>query len=380
MVALYIHWPFCISKCPYCDFNSHVRESVDHAQWESVLLRELNYYGEKTQGQQLQSIFFGGGTPSLMEPRTVESLINAVKSHWSVAPDLEITLEANPGTVDSERFKAFHQSGINRLSMGIQSLHDSSLQFLGRKHSAEEAIAAIEVARDTFPRYSFDLIYARPEQTLEEWEQELVQALDLAGDHLSLYQLTIEQGTAFYTQQSRGDFHIPEDELAADMYLRTDEIMREAGRPAYEVSNYAKPGQESRHNLMYWRYQDYIGIGPGAHGRLTVDNTKVATRGVKAPELWLEQVKGQGHGAAETLQVDQRQQIHEFFLMGLRLVEGVSVSQFEKMFGTEFEKVINIHSLTALKNEGYLGFDGETLKTTLKGRLCLNTVLRNLLS
>lgn len=375
MIALYIHWPFCISKCPYCDFNSHVRESVDHSRWQSALIAELHHYRHITPDQGLQSIFFGGGTPSLMHPETVRALIDEAKSLWDSVSELEITLEANPGTVDSDKFREFRDAGINRLSLGIQSLHDEQLQFLGRKHSAEDGRRAIEIARDTFPRYSFDLIYARPEQTLREWEAELTGALELAGDHLSLYQLTIEPGTAFHTQHNRGDFQIPQDDLAADLYTLTDDLMRAAGRPSYEVSNYAQPGQECHHNMMYWRYRDYIGIGPGAHGRVTVGGKKLATRGVRAPELWMEKVENQGYGAAEVLEIGKAQQLQEYLMMGLRLQEGISIVDVSDRFSLELKEAININFLGALVDEGYMNFDQERVSTTLKGRLCLNKVL-----
>jgi putative oxygen-independent coproporphyrinogen III oxidase len=371
MLALYIHWPFCISKCPYCDFNSHVSAAVDHERWRSALLTELNHYAEQTQGRELQSIFFGGGTPSLMEPKTVQALIEEVHKLWPTASDLEITLEANPGTVDMERFKSFQQAGINRLSMGIQSLHDDQLQFLGRKHSAAEALTALQMARDIFPRYSFDLIYARPNQTLIAWEKELSHALTLAGDHLSLYQLTIEPGTSFYTRHNRGDFQIPQDDLAADLYTLTEQVMRAAGRPSYEVSNYAQPGQESRHNLMYWRYKDYIGVGPGAHGRLTRDGIKTATKGIRGPELWLQAVEAKGHGAAEKTVINSEQQVQERLMMGLRLTEGVPLN--------EIEESISLQKLAILEEGGFITMGGSNLKLTPEGRLCLNAVLVQLL-
>ncbi len=371
MRALYIHWPFCISKCPYCDFNSHVSATVDHDRWRSALLTELHYYAQQTQGQKLQSIFFGGGTPSLMKPETVQALIDEAHKLWPTALDLEITLEANPGTVDMERFQAFQQAGINRLSMGIQSLYDDQLQFLGRKHSAAEAFEAIGIARDIFPRYSFDLIYARPNQTLNAWEKELTQALTLAGDHLSLYQLTIEPGTSFYTRHNRGDFQIPQDDLAADLYTLTEDIMAAAGRPSYEVSNYAQPGQESRHNLMYWRYRDYIGIGPGAHGRLTLDGIKTATKGTRGPELWLQAVEAKGHGASEKTVINSNQQMQERLMMGLRLTEGISLNEVEGGISSE--------KLPFLAEEGFINVGGSNLKLTPAGRLCLNTVLVELL-
>ena len=268
--GIYVHWPFCLSKCPYCDFNSHVREAVDHARWRQALLRELDHYAALTPGREVTSIFFGGGTPSLMAPDTVAAIVGRVGQNWRLAPDAEITLEANPTSAEAGKFAAFAAAGVKRLSLGIQSLDDKALRFLGRQHSAGEALEAIGLARTHFPRFSFDLIYARPEQDPAEWRRELDRALEEGADHLSLYQLTIEENTVFHGAWRRGELSIPEDEEAGGLFDLTQEVMTEAGLPAYEVSNHARPGQESRHNMTYWRYGDYVGIGPGAHGRLTL--------------------------------------------------------------------------------------------------------------
>jgi len=278
LFGVYIHWPFCKSKCPYCDFNSHVSDSVDHNAWAKSYAHEIDHVASMTGQREVTSIFFGGGTPSLMKPQTVEHILNHLCTVWNVSKDIEITLEANPTSIEADKFSDFKAAGINRVSVGVQSLRDSDLKFLGREHSAKEAIGAIKIANDIFERVSFDLIYARPEQTIESWREELTEALEYANGHLSLYQLTIEQGTPFYAMEARGDFRIPEADQAGEFYEVTQEILNAAGLPAYEISNHAAKGQESAHNLTYWRYGDYAGIGPGAHGRLTLDAKKYATR------------------------------------------------------------------------------------------------------
>ncbi len=380
--GLYIHWPFCVSKCPYCDFNSHVRETVDEALWEKALLKDLAFMGQLTysseQNRVLTSVFFGGGTPSLMPPRIVEKLLSALEKYWRVSPSLEITLEANPNSVEVARLKAFKQAGVNRLSLGIQSLHKQALSFLGRKHSVDEAVQALEAARKIFERFSFDLIYARSGQTLQDWEGELTRALALAGDHLSLYQLTIEPGTAFYTAHQRGDWRIPEEELAADLYQLTQEKMSASGRPCYEVSNYARPGQECRHNLVYWRYQDYAAIGPGAHGRLTVDGKTLATRAHKAPETWLKAVESH-NGLAEKIPLTPEETFSEALLMGLRLREGVSWHRLESLNSLQTHRLKSSDALQSLIEEGLMVTTGTHLIVTEAGLLKLNALIRYLL-
>jgi len=283
-LGVYVHWPFCKSKCPYCDFNSHVREGIDQERWRKALLTELEHAAREAPGRQVETMFFGGGTPSLMDPATVAVLIERVKDLWDVARDLEITLEANPTSVEAGRFAALAQAGVNRLSLGVQSLEDAALHFLGREHSADQALAAIDTARRHFARYSFDLIYARPGQTVTCWADELERALALAGEHLSLYQLTLESGTRSFTVHARGTFAMPGEEQAAEMFEFTQARLAAAGLPAYEVSNHARPGAACRHNLIYWRYQDYVGVGPGAHGRFAEINAKRATRRMSGPE------------------------------------------------------------------------------------------------
>src|SRR5438094_494652 len=303
-LAVYIHWPFCRSKCPYCDFNSHVRDSVDAARWTRALLDDLDYHAELMPGRAVGSVFFGGGTPSLMPPETVAALLDRVGARWTMMPDVEVTLEANPNSAEAARFRAFAAAGVNRLSLGVQALDPAALKMLGRLHNRCEAIAAIEHAGDCFARFSFDLIYARPGQSIAAWRTELEEALALANDHLSLYQLTIEPGTAFATRARLGDLILPEEEDSAELFETTQERLEARGLPAYEISNHARPGAECRHNLAYWRYQDYVGVGPGAHGRLTRVGAKFATRQYRLPEKWLAAVETEGTGLEETAAVD----------------------------------------------------------------------------
>src|SRR5271154_2486567 len=337
LLAIYIHWPFCRSKCPYCDFNSHVRDGIDAARWTRALLADLNHQAALLPGRTIGSVFFGGGTPSLMPPETVASLLESVQRLWTISADAEITLEANPNSAEAARFRAFAAAGVNRLSLGVQALDPTALRFLGRAHDRAEAIAAIEHARDNFARFSFDLIYARPGQSIAAWRRELDEALGLAGDHLSLYQLTIEPGTAFATLARRGDLVPPDEASAAAVFETTQDRMAAAGLPAYEISNHARPGAECRHNLAYWRYQDYAGIGPGAHGRLTLDSTKYATRQHRLPEKWLATVESKGTGIEETTAINHETAIEEVLMMGLRLVEGVSRARLERAAWCEAE-------------------------------------------
>src|SRR6185312_6992882 len=325
--GIYIHWPFCRSKCPYCDFNSHVRERIDHARWRAALLAEIEHYARDTEGRTVTSIFFGGGTPSLMEPETVAALIARVRDLWPVAGDVEITLEANPTSAEIEKFRAFQGGGINRVSLGVQSLVANDLKFLGRQHDAAQALAAVRMAADTFDRFSFDLIYARPGQTLDQWRQELDGALDFAAGHISLYQLTIEPGTQFEQAVARGDFRVLDEERAAELYEATVERLSAAGLADYEISNFARPGEESRHNLTYWRYGDYVGIGPGAHGRLTLGGDKLATRQHRAPEAWLAAVEATGHATRQRDPVAAEDRLSELMMMGLRTAGGVRRSR-----------------------------------------------------
>ena len=375
-LSLYIHWPFCASKCPYCDFNSHVREAVDQQAWQDAYLKELSHYAVLTPGRRLTSIFFGGGTPSLMAPETANAIIEAASRHWTLDENAEITLEANPTSVETEKFSAFKDAGINRVSLGVQSLRDRDLKFLGRRHSAAEALKALGTAASHFDRYSFDLIYARPEQTIEDWRAELGEALFHANGHLSVYQLTIEPGTAFHTQHARGDFSIPDEETAGAFYEMTQNVLGAAGLPAYEISNHARPGQESRHNLAYWRYSDYVGVGPGAHGRLTLqDGNKVATRGHQAPEIWLERVRAQGHGGHPFDEITREQRFTEALMMGLRLREGVAISTLEREAGKSLSKTLNEKKLQTLADEDLIVTENGFICPTLAGMQRLNGVL-----
>jgi oxygen-independent coproporphyrinogen-3 oxidase len=379
-LALYIHWPFCKSKCPYCDFNSHVRAGVDEDRWRAALLRELDRGAAETHGRALTSIFFGGGTPSLMAPATVAALLDRAAAHWSFAPDIEITLEANPNSVEAARFRDIGAAGVNRLSLGVQALDDASLRFLGRGHDRGEALAAIELARANFSRFSFDLIYARPGQTLDAWRAELRAALALAGDHLSVYQLTIEPGTAFATAYARGDFVLPDEETQGALYEATQDMLDTAGLPAYEISNHARLGQESRHNLAYWRYHDYLGVGPGAHGRLTGGGDKFAVANHRAPETWLAAVERDGHGTAQRAALSARERRDEMAMMGLRLNDGLARDDVRAETGGEIETAFDRARLDPLIGGGFLELDGAGLRATAAGRQRLNAVLEKLLA
>ena len=379
-LALYIHWPFCTSKCPYCDFNSHVRDGVEQRRWRGALLAELDHVAEETQDRRLTSIFFGGGTPSLMAPESVALLIERAARRWRLAPDAEVTLEANPTSVEAENFALLREAGVNRLSLGVQALDDRALRFLGRGHDAAEALAAIALARRHFRRFSFDLIYARPGQTPAQWEEELARAVALAGDHLSLYQLTIEPGTAFAAAHARGDFALPDDDLSGALYEATQARLGDAGLAAYEISNHARPGGESRHNLTYWRYGDYAGIGPGAHGRLTLGGAKVATRQKRAPETWLAAVERQGHGGEERLPLPPEARAREMLMMGLRLAEGVDRARFRAETGAAIETALDPARLADLVDGGFVALDDRALRATAAGRQRLNAVLAALLA
>lgn len=375
LFGIYVHWPFCKSKCPYCDFNSHVSNSVDHDAWRAAFKKEIADTASLTKGRTVTSIFFGGGTPSLMEPETVQVIIDEIAAHWTLDPKAEITLEANPTSIEAQKFKDFKAAGINRVSIGVQSLNNADLKFLGREHSADEAIKALGIADKIFDRFSFDLIYARPNQDVKTWTQELNTALGYAKGHLSLYQLTIEQGTPFYIQHGRGDFKIPEQDLAADLYEATQDIMNGANMPAYEVSNHALSGQESLHNLTYWRYVDYAGIGPGAHGRLTIDGVKKATRTHRAPDIWLKRAIDDGHGYHPFENVDARGRFLECLMMGMRLKEGVALSKIEQESGQKWDAVLSYGKLKSLQDEGLIILNDTDIKPTIEGMQRLNGLL-----
>jgi len=377
--GLYVHWPFCRALCPYCDFNSHVREAVDHARWRAALLAELDHYASVTEGRRLTSIFFGGGTPSLMEPATVAAVIERAEQRWGLDPDAEITLEANPTSADAARFRDYAAAGVNRLSVGVQALDDASLAALGRRHDAAQARAALEMAAAAVPRFTFDLIYARPDQTVAAWRRELREALALAGGHLSAYQLTMEPGTPMHAAWSRGELALPDEDLAATLYETTQEALDAAGLPAYEVSNHARPGLESRHNLTYWRYGDYVGIGPGAHGRPTVRGARLATRQHRAPEIWLQRVEAHGHATRTREALPPAWRRDEMLMMGLRLREGVARARFEAETGATFEDALDPTGLARLTEGGFLTLDAHALRPTGTGLQCLDAVLAMLL-
>ena len=373
-LALYIHWPFCLAKCPYCDFNSHVRERIDQPRFAAALRRELAWEAARLGRRPLGSIFFGGGTPSLMHPQTVAELIADAKRLFAPAAEMEITLEANPTSVEAATLAQFAQAGVNRISLGVQSLDAQDLQRLGRQHSAAQAIAALKTARRIFPRVSFDLIYARPGQAMAGWRAELRQALSLAADHLSLYQLTIEPGTGFEALHRRGELVLPNDDDAAALYDATAEEAEKFGLLAYEVSNYARPGAESRHNLAYWRYGDYAGIGPGAHGRLTLDGSLRATRRHRAPEPWAERVERLGHGSTAEEILPPRERAREMLLMGLRLTEGIDPARFAARTGMPLAGALDADTRRRAVEAGYLT-DGATLRATPEGRKRLDALL-----
>lgn len=378
-LALYIHWPFCLSKCPYCDFNSHVREAIDEEAWAKALVQELNHYREISGPRTITSVFFGGGTPSLMAADTVDRLLNQMARNWFVSDTVEITLEANPTSVEANKFAAFAAAGINRLSLGIQALNDLDLKALGREHSVKEARAAIDLSQKYFKRASFDLIYARMGQTLNQWEQELTQALDMSQGHLSLYQLTIERGTAFYQAHEKGRIILPSEDVSADMYELTQQICQSRGIPAYEVSNHAAKGEESRHNLTYWTYGDYIGIGPGAHGRLSIDGKIHALSQDRSPEKWLKNVTENGHATDHKEALSRETAAEEMIMMSLRLNSGLSRRNFENRIGEKLEKFIDHNYLQRLLELDYMEMDDHHLKATAKGMPLLNGLLARIL-
>ena len=367
-LALYIHWPFCVSKCPYCDFNSHVRFSVDQAQWRDFLLGDLAHEARQTEGRPLGSIFFGGGTPSLMPPATVAALIEAAERHWGFAPGVEITLEANPSSVEAARFADLAEAGVNRVSLGLQSLDDARLRFLGRAHDVAEGLMALGTAQSRFDRVSFDLIYAMPGQTAGDWTRELGQALSFGTGHLSLYQLTIEPGTRFAALAAKGELTPADPDESAALYELTRDMTEAAGLPAYEISNHARPGEESRHNLSYWRYRDYVGIGPGAHGR----RNGAATQRHRKPENWLAALARDGNGIVEETAIAPAERGVEALLMGLRLAEGVDLKRIGDLCGRD---PIDRKAAERLSRQGLLAIEGDRLRATAAGMLLLDSLL-----
>nr|WP_186387886.1 radical SAM family heme chaperone HemW [Stappia sp. TSB10P1A] len=376
--GIYVHWPFCEAKCPYCDFNSHVRHAgIDQPRFAAAFERELAYFAARTRGRRVESIFLGGGTPSLMLPSTVGRVLDAIAGLWEISPTVEVSMEANPSSVEAERFRGYRAAGVNRLSLGVQSLRDADLKRLGRLHDADQARAAIGIARSTFERISFDLIYARPDQDAAAWRAELEEAIGLAADHLSLYQLTIEQGTPYFELHRAGKLVVPDPDTAADLYDLTQEICARHGMPAYEVSNHAVPGAECRHNLVYWRYGDYVGVGPGAHGRLTGGNGKFATATERHPETWLAAVEARGEGLVEDVSLTREEQGDEFLLMGLRLVEGVDLARFEAIS----DRRIDPRRVADLIEHGMVErLGGTRMRVTPAGLLVLDAVVADLAS
>jgi putative oxygen-independent coproporphyrinogen III oxidase len=372
--ALYVHWPFCAAKCPYCDFNSHVAATIDQPRWLAAYRREIARLGAETPGRVLNSIFFGGGTPSLIAPDTVAGVIEAARAAWPFANDIEITLEANPTSVETGRFRGYADAGVNRISMGVQALNDEDLRRLGRMHSVAEARAAFDIARDCFSRVSFDLIYARQDQDRAHWRRELSEALTMAVDHLSAYQLTIEPGTAFGARHARGGLRgLPDDDLSADMYLDTQEICAAAGMPTYEISNHARPGAESRHNLVYWRQGDWAAVGPGAHGRLTLANGRWATEAHRAPGEWLAAVEARGNGDSLRDALTLSDRAIEYLLMSMRLAEGMQISRYQG-HGARLSQ----RRIADLVGLGLVIHQGDRLAATATGRPVLNAILREL--
>jgi oxygen-independent coproporphyrinogen-3 oxidase len=375
--GVYVHWPFCAAKCPYCDFNSHVRTAVDESGWVDAILTELDWVAAHQTGKPVvETIFFGGGTPSLMEGRSVGRVLSKVAALWPMGNDVEITLEANPASADAARFADYRAAGVNRVSLGVQALNDPDLKKLGRLHDVAEAKAALKLAMANFGRVSLDLIYARPHQSEAQWRNELKEALSFGTDHLSLYQLTIEPETPYALLHKSGQLQIPDDDLAAGLYETTQELTEAAGLPAYEISNHARPGQESRHNLIYWRYGDYAGVGPGAHGRLSLAGARTATAAIKLPERWRDTVGKQGHGFAELTPVGREEAAREHLLMNLRLAEGLDLASYETRWGTRPDAA----KITALAEQGFLVQDGDMLRATPAGRLLLNRVIEEVLN
>ena len=372
--GIYVHWPFCTSKCPYCDFNSHVVANLDESRWLRAYLNEIDRYAEEVPDRVLSSIFFGGGTPSLMSPDTVAAIIARIRAHWPARNDLEVTLEANPGSVEAARFKGFSDAGVNRVSVGVQALNAADLKRLGRLHSVAEAMQALDIARNTFRRVSFDLIYARQDQSLADWRAELCHALGFAADHLSLYQLTIEPGTAFGDRHASGKLRgLPSEDLGAELYLATQELCEDAGFSAYEVSNHAQPGAESRHNLIYWNYGDYAGIGPGAHSRLSASGERQAIETHLTPGTWLAAAEaGSGESLRRTL--GQQEQAEEYLMMGLRLAQGIDLKRYSDLSGEPLEPA----ALRHLEAIGMIAPPDTHLRVTPQGRMVLNAVIQEL--
>jgi oxygen-independent coproporphyrinogen-3 oxidase len=377
--GIYVHWPFCRAKCPYCDFNSHVSGEVDHARWARALVAEVERHAEVIGPRVLRSIFFGGGTPSLMAAQTVAAVIERASARFTPSSDLEITLEANPTSSEAGHFSAMRAAGVKRVSLGVQALDDAALRLLGREHSAAEALAAVDLAARLFPRFSFDLIYARPGQTAAAWQAELDRALDHADGHLSAYQLTIEPGTRFELLERTGALVMPPEDVQADLYELTQERLAGAGLPAYEISNHARPGEACRHNLLYWRSGEWVGIGPGAHGRLALEGERVATTAWRLPKVWLERVERARSGERSRVALSRAEQAQELLVMVLRLSEGVELERLEAVYGQALDQLLDRAALDRLTGDGLIERAGGRLTATAAGRQRLNAVLAALL-
>ena len=374
--GVYVHWPFCLSKCPYCDFNSHVRHApIDEARFASAFAREIETTAARIPGRQVSSIFLGGGTPSLMQPQTVGAVLDAIGKHWQVADDVEVTLEANPTSVEATRFRGYRTAGVNRVSLGVQALDDASLKALGRLHTAHEALDAVAIARSVFDRYSFDLIYARPDQTPDMWADELKLAISEAAEHLSLYQLTIEEGTPFFGLHAAGKLKTPDEAVSRALYDVTQEVCAINGLPSYEISNHARPGAECKHNLVYWRGEEYAGVGPGAHGRLDINGTRHAIATEKRPEAWLRRVEATGHGVITDDLLNSEERADEFLLMGLRLAEGIDPKRYAALSG----RTLDPGRIAILREEGAIIVDADgRLRVTQSGFPVLDAVVADL--
>ena len=371
--GIYVHWPFCAAKCPYCDFNSHVRTKIDESGWIDAIVRELEWTAEQQGADRpiVETIFFGGGTPSLMQGSSAGRTLDTIARLWRTANDVEVTLESNPASADATRFADYRAAGVNRLSLGVQAMNDEDLKMLGRLHNVAEAKAALKLAMSNFERVSLDLIYARPDQTVAQWRDELNEALAFGTDHLSLYQLTIEPATPFFTLYKNGTLHVPNEDLAAELFEVTQEMTEAAGRPAYEISNHARPGSEARHNLLYWRYGSYAGVGPGAHGRLDLNGQRIATQTERLPERWRENVSRAGHGMVEKAVISPDDAAREHLLMNLRLAEGIDLSAYRARWNRSPDKT----RMAALIDQGLLHLKGDRLIATPRGRLLLNSVI-----
>ena len=378
-LSIYVHWPFCVSKCPYCDFNSHVERSVEPSDWSQAIGDQIAEGARLLGRRSITSIFFGGGTPSLMRPQIVAEVINHIEKKWNIPKSAEISLEANPNSSDATKFSDFLKAGVNRLSLGVQSLDNGNLHFLGRQHSSAEAIKAAETAREIFPRSSVDLIYSLPGQTIDNWQKELAKALKIVGDHISLYQLTVEKGTPFYAMQRNGDLKLPDDDKAMQLYALTQDMLNASGLPAYEISNHARPGGESRHNLTYWLYKDYLGVGPGAHSRLTLDNKVYALAQIPSPAKWFEEKKARIaiDGRSEALSLLQC--VREMVMMGLRLTGGINKKQFRSRLNHSLNDVLDSNALASLTKNGLVLDDANNLQLTSRGRALINPILERLL-